>query len=599
MTRIDLQQLFENGDFESIDLHFGKFLMRSLETSAPETGAAGMLLMQSFRRGDSCIELKKLAGTELAGTILPEYDLWQQHLPAEEKTAPVILDSAGRLYLHSFYRAECEVACRIAGRLSLYVPPFDLAPGALAGMHDYFQRSAASAETDLQQAAVYAAGGCGFSLITGGPGTGKTTVIAALLALELQRNPALSIALAAPTGKAQARMKDALKEALAHLHISEETRALLELLPSGTIHSYLAPRGDGSFRFNETTPLPYDLLIVDECSMIPVALMAAFLKALRPDTRLVLLGDKDQLSAVEAGSVLADLYASAPVNVYPRTVCDGFQRATGWKLAPQTSPAPVITELMKTHRFASAPTLGRIAGMIRSSEFPPEELADFICTRNETDFRSRRISCRNFETELLRETEKQRACGFRLADLPELARKNLRREAFALFDSFRILNALREGEYGVANANRIMRKLLALHAPYAPGMPLMILRNDRRSGLHNGDIGLVCGEGSAIRVCFPETERTFQIAELPEHETVFAMTIHKSQGSGFDSVLLILPEEDTPVLSRELVYTGITRAKHEVELWSARPVLAGALARKTLRSSGLTERLKTEYGQKL
>lgn len=599
MKMQSLRRMRETPGFEAVDFYFGEFLMRTLRPGAVEVAAAGMLLMRSLRNGDSCIDLKQFAGTAVPGSEpeerFPGMGAWRAVLPAADTVAPVVLDDAGRLYLHRFYRAECEVARRIAGHAARSVPVFDLAPGALADLHDYFKTASGASEIDWQQAAVYASGAAGFSVITGGPGTGKTTIVAALLALELQRNPELSIALAAPTGKAQSRMREALREAAAQLHISSETRALLELLPSGTIHSFLAPRADGTFRFNAETPLPYDLIVVDECSMISLALMDHFLRAVRPDARLVFLGDRNQLAAVEAGAVFGDLCSGVEVNVYRETVRAGFQRVTGWVLPGGASSGPVVTELVRTHRFAAAPTLGEVSSRIRQCSVEGPELAEFIFACDQVDFRARQISSRELENVLRAEAEKTRATGTRLLDLPALAQAGKSSEAFALFDSFRILCAVREGEFGVLNANRIMCELLGLRTPYAPGTPLMILRNDRRTGLHNGDIGIVCGKNGETRVCFPESERPFLIAELPEHETVFAMTVHKSQGSGFESVLLLLPERDTPVLTRELIYTGITRAKRQVEIRGTPEILAAALARKTVRSSGLAERLKLEY----
>ena len=595
-----LQRMREAAGFEAVDFYFGEFLMRTLRPGAIELAAAGMLLMRSLRNGDSCIDLNQFAGAAVPGAeqeeCFPDYEAWRAVFPPEGSVAPVVLDGAGRLYLYRFYRAECEVARRIAGYAARSVTPFELAPGALAGLHDYFKAASGASEIDWQQAAIYATGAAGFSIITGGPGTGKTTIVAALLALELQRNPELSIALAAPTGKAQSRMREALHEAAAQLHISSETRALLELLPSGTIHSFLAPRADGTFRFNQETALPYDLIVVDECSMIPLALMAHFLRAVRPDARLVFLGDRNQLSAVEAGSVFSDLCSGVEVNACPEAVRVGFRRVTGWELPLRRYPGPLVTELTRTHRFAAAPTLGEVSSRIREGAPDAQELAEFIFACDRPDFRARQISSRELENVLRAEVEKTRATGTRLLDLPMLARAGKFSEAFALFDSFRILCAVREGEFGVLNANRIMLEQLGLETTsYGFGLPLMILRNDRRTGLHNGDIGIVCKKNGEPRVCFPESDRSFLIAELPEHEAVFAMTVHKSQGSGFESVLLLLPERDTPVLTRELIYTGITRAKRQVEIRGTREILAVALARKTVRCSGLAERLKMEY----
>ena len=599
------------GEFEPIDTVFAEFLERLMQSPVPEVIAlSGALASRAVREGHSCCRLELFAGERFessSGVIrCPDFPEWCALLRREEfaplfssPTAPMKLDESGRLYLRRYYECEQRIAAGIRARAARPLPPPDFLPGELAGILPYFAANANKERTDFQQLAVFTAMSNSFSVITGGPGTGKTTVVAALLALELRRNPALSIALAAPTGKAHSRLAESLQSGVRHLNVEEAIKTRLLELPASTIHRLLGMNPRGNCRYHRENPLPYDLLVVDECSMVPLLLMGKLFDALSPRCRIVLLGDKDQLASVEAGAVLSDLCDSAELNALRPEAAEAFLLQTGWNAPPvDTRPlSGTVAELTENHRFARAARIGEFSAAIRNlAPGEVQSVAERISRCDAPDFRTRALPARAMESELailLRTPIHNSLSMTDLKALSEAGDPKSIETAFELLTSFQILCATRTGKRGVEALNALARKILKQPDPYLPGVPLLITRNDPRTGLFNGDIGLVTTDASqGIRVRFPNRERTFSPAELPEHETVYAMTIHKSQGSGFRNVLLLLPDEATPILTRELLYTGITRAEERLELWAAPEIIAEALAHKTVRQSGLADRLR-------
>lgn len=602
----------ETGSFEPIDTVFAEFLETLLRAPIPtEVALAGALATRAVRAGHSCCRLELHAGErfESSSGVLccPDFQEYCALLRRPEfaplfssPTAPMKLDDKGRLYLRRYYECERRIASEILTRAARPLPPPELAPGELAGLLPYFAANAGRKHTDFQQLAVFTAMCNSFSVITGGPGTGKTTVVAALLALELRRNPELAIALAAPTGKAQSRLAESLSSGVRLLNVDESIKQRLRELPAATIHRLLGMNPRGNCRYNRNNPLPYDLLIIDECSMIPLLLMGKLFDALPPRSRIVLLGDKDQLASVEAGAVLPDLCDSAALNALRPEAAEAFYLQTGWLAAPvDTRPlSGTIAELTENHRFDRAVHIGEFSTMIRNfTGADPQGAAERIVNCDAPDFRTRQVSPRAMEGELRILLRTPVYKSHSLMDLKDLAGAGDRESletAFALLNAFKILCATRTGKRGVGAVNALICRILRQTDSDSPGVPLLITRNDPFTGLFNGDIGLVVSEPGrrGVRVRFPDRERTFSPAELPDHELVYAMTIHKSQGSGFRNVLLLLPDEASPILTRELLYTGITRAEERLELWGTQEIIAEALARKTVRQSGLADRLR-------
>lgn len=389
-------------------------------------------------------------------------------------------------------------------------------------------------------------------LITGGPGTGKTTSLARIIGLlqEQSNGKSLRIALAAPTGKAAARMAEALQAAGVVVDGGAQT-----------LHRLLGMRaGGGGFRHGREHPLAVDVLAVDEASMIDLSLMAHLLAALPAEARLILLGDRDQLSAVEAGAVFADLCAS-------------------------TALAPCVATLVTSFRFGGDSGIGRLADALRVGA-ADQALALLQEGGPDLDWQAR---------DKLPALIAAARAGYRpyceavAAGLPA-------EELFERFNGFRVLCALRQD---VAAINSALTPGDTLRP--APGMPLMVVKNDALLRLFNGDIGLVLPDPAdgKLKACFPDAAgagapRRIPLARLPAWEPAWAMTVHKAQGSEFAEVLLALPAAIAPVSTRELVYTGVTRARQRVALWAGEAVLRAAIECRAERMSGLRERLSGE-----
>jgi exodeoxyribonuclease V alpha subunit len=491
-----------------------------------------------------------------------------------------------RIYLNKYRQYELDVAAWI--KRALAVPADQKLPlPEIRQIFHYFRNS--TEDPDHQQLAVQKAVARRFAIITGGPGTGKTTVLSAILALICQQLPHWRIALAAPTGKAKARMQEAIAEGVQELSdaISEQIKEKLLGLEASTLHSLLGLSPDRAMPYHHAeNPLQLDLVVIDEASMVSLPDMAQLMRALRPEARLLLLGDKDQLSSVETGSVLADLCRSKPL---------------------QDS----IATLHKNYRAKDNSALIHCAQrVVNASEADAEAaaLADDIYAMRadpaqpDAEFKADSLPAVEALSAALRQKfEQWGLLAWKKAKSVE--------ECFAFADSFKILASNREGPFGVVNLNKLIGEVLGI-ALGADRTPIMILRNDKLSGLHNGDIGIIWKN----QAYFPSSEleeqnepdepgskssakdsgkkyRVFALAGLPRYEHVYAMTIHKSQGSGYEKVLMVLPEKVNPVLTRELLYTGITRTKLKFQLWAPKEVLQSALQKPTQRISGLTQLL--------
>ncbi|WP_314926107.1 exodeoxyribonuclease V subunit alpha [Aeromonas piscicola] len=437
-----------------------------------------------------------------------------------------------------------------------------------------------------------------FAVISGGPGTGKTTTVAKLLAIlvetGLQAGKAPAIRLVAPTGKAAARLTESIGSALQALDLPPEW---VEAIPTeaGTLHRLLGViPGRSQFRHHAGNPLHLDLLVVDEASMVDLPMMARLLDALPSHARLILLGDKDQLASVEAGAVLGDICSFIEQGISPAQA-QWLSRQTGYRLQGTPAGAPVrdsLCLLAKSWRFDQHSGIGQLARACNSGDATAVES---VWGMGFSD-----ISLHPWAGEAYDALIAQGVAGY--GSYLKAARAGEEPAAvFKAFNGFQILCALRDGPFGVLGLNERLELalsragLIARDGDWYAGRPVMVVRNDHGVGLYNGDMGLCLpDETGRLKVWFEQPDGTLRAllpSRLPPHETVYAMTIHKSQGSEFAHTVLVLPDSASPLLTRELVYTGITRAKARLDLYGDRALLAQAVRKKTERYSGLAERL--------
>jgi len=575
-------------DFEPIDRHFAA-LMQRLGADA-DAALAARLVSRATRLGDICLDLAAWAGTSLDGLFTPDLASWLRALKqspvvgsAEDRT-PMVLDARGRLYLRRYYDYEQ----RLAGAIRNLSARRQSEEWSKARRAVTMLFPVQSGVTDDQALAAVAALASGFTVITGGPGTGKTTTVAKVLALILDQDHQTRIALAAPTGKAADRLQSAVRDAAARLDVSPEIKAAMPE-EAFTIHRLLGPLPDSPyFKHHARNPLPYDVVVVDEASMVDLALMAKLVDAVPQSARLVLLGDRDQLASVQAGYVLGDLCDTGVEHVYSAAFAALVRDITGCDIQGR-GPAGFqdsIIELRTNYRFGADSGIGRLSRQVNAGECPLIESHDL------PDLGFTPLPPAPLLKRRLKDLVIQGYAPYLTAADPA--------ERLERLNGFRILCALKEGPFSVGALNTLAEDVLAQAGLIKPmgrqyhGRPILVTRNDSRLQLYNGDVGIILKTRDGLKAFFPGPEggpRVFSPGRLPEHDTVYAMTVHKSQGSEFGHVLMVLPERDTPVLTRELIYTGITRARKRLDLWAAPGVLKTAVARRIKRTSGLRDAL--------
>ncbi|MDZ7659105.1 exodeoxyribonuclease V subunit alpha [Fodinibius sp.] len=456
-----------------------------------------------------------------------------------------------------------------------------------------------SSETpDWQQVAAVTSVRNNLSIISGGPGTGKTSTVVRVLALVLEqykdREKKLQVALAAPTGKAAARLQDSIVSAKEELNVTDEIR---EAIPekAQTLHQLLgARRYSSQFKHNADNPVPYDLVVVDEASMVDQALMSKLVEALLEDARLILLGDKDQLASVEAGSVLGDI-CDMEGNQYSRDYAD-WLNALSFDISDKfvfNEDKPLtnnITLLTKSYRFSSDSGIARLSKEVNKGD--AGRTISLLESADINDITFEDIGDSSQLESLLDEKIPTYFQNILDADTP--------REAVSKLNQFGILAAHRKGPWGILHLNKVVEKILQAHSlipkynQWYSGKPVIINTNDYTLGLFNGDTG-VClpDQNGELKVYFENEGEVRGIApsRLPNHNTAYALTVHKSQGSEIDEVMLVLPRTVSKVVNRELLYTAITRARNKVIIAGKRSVLKKGIQRKISRSSGLRDYL--------
>jgi exodeoxyribonuclease V alpha subunit len=524
--------------------------------------------------------------------------------PEASAAHPLILDDDGRLYLHRYFDYERRLARRLMAPSPS--PTTAIGKDARALLNHLFAANAKRLgyRPDWQKIATALALERRLTIISGGPGTGKTTTIVNVLACVLAGDPECRIRLAAPTGKAAARMLEAIRSAAAHLPADLRERLPAE---SFTVHRLLGVLpGSGKFRHHAGNPLPIDLLVVDEASMLDLALATKLVEAVPPAAHIILLGDKDQLAAVESGAVFSELSADPTLS---NPCIERLSAVTGIPAARIESAAPIkptrlddsVVWLTENFRFAKDSGIGRLAAHVNAGD--AQAAIDFL--RSGTDPALEWIEDAHPTPAAV---SLQRIIDG-MADYNDAARADLGDKS-ALFDAlgrFRVLCAEREGPRGVVEINKFVgqhfRKTLdhrldpGRRSEWYPGRPVMVLRNDYVLKLFNGDVGIVLPDASdTLMVYFPDSDGSFRAVaplRLPEHETAFATTVHKAQGSEFDRVLLMLPAKPNRVVTRELLYTAVTRSRSGVTIVGGTEVVEKAIVSPTRRYSGLVARLES------
>ncbi|MEY2492970.1 MAG: exodeoxyribonuclease alpha subunit [Verrucomicrobiota bacterium] len=582
----------ETPELNPIDRHFATLLQRIAPNPSPELEIAAQLVSRFQADGHICLPLPEITPEALVAAgisrPLPARTTWIKKLRESGVVGksgefkPLILNEAARLYLQRYWTYEFNVAQNISNRLR--AKPLVEQSSLKQELAKLFVQ-----ESKLQKLAAVVAATSNLCLISGAPGTGKTHSIVMICGLLLALSPEMEIALAAPTGKAAARLKEAL--ILAKVKLPEEIAARLPS-DASTIQRLLGVLGDsGKFRHHGEHPLRADVVIIDEASMIDLALLSKLLEAVRPEARVILVGDKDQLASVEAGSAFRDMCTPGFAVGISDSQARSFEKCIGEKLnGVMSRQAPIqdaVVELRENFRFGTGSGIGELSQAVNQGD---AARASAILKSGEVKWRPT-PSAKTFEREL-RNRVFQR--------FEKLCAQTDPREALGRLNEFVVLCALRRGPFGAETVNALVERMLFEAGKkdttnkYFSGQPVMIVRNDYNIGLFNGDIGIVLPDAEGWRVFFPGEDgelRSFSPARLPEHETAFALTVHKSQGSEFREVLIILPQEDTPLLTRELIYTAVTRARRDVEVWAGEALLNQAIGRKVRRNSGLRDSL--------
>ncbi len=554
------------GVIEAADVHTARRVQ--VLTGEPDDDAALALALavRSVRHGSVCLDLDDLVGDGLPTGLAWPWAGWADRVGASRLVAAGVLRVEGSVaYLDRYWREECQVRDDLVARLDLEPPHVDedrlaaLAPVLFPEGYDE-QRAAASAAARQWT-----------TVLTGGPGTGKTTAVAGLLALLAdQSDRPLRIALTAPTGKAAARLQEAVRTALGEQRFAEHAAAVGEPTAQ-TLHRLLGwKRGSRTrFRHDRRNRLPHDVIVVDETSMVSLTMMARLVEAVRADCRLVLVGDPDQLASVEAGAVLADLV-------------DGLAGRR----------ASTVSSLRTSHRFGRQ--INDLAEAVKDGD--ADRALDLLTTGGA-------------HIELLDPDDPATLPGLRgrlvahALRLRAAASSGDAQSAIEVLDEHRLLCAHRDGPWGVGHWNRAVERGLAEHTglpigggwgqEWYSGRPLLLTSNDYGLDVFNGDTGVVVADGDGTRaaIATPYGARLLSTSRLTDVETMHAMTVHKSQGSQAAEVTVLLPPDASPLLTRELFYTALTRAQSKVTVVATHDAVRLAVGRPANRASGLARRL--------
>jgi len=660
----ELLDLHGNGSLRDIDIAFADLVCRMEGQAELNVLLGAALASRTLGDGHICLDLERFAGKDFpdesadetvpapeagAGTTvkqvrLPVLKEWTASLRAASAAValcngnrterkPLVLDAKGRLYLHRYWAHEQQVARRL---LDLAKTVSDASAELNARIKKLLDASAEEGG-DEQRRACRLGLTRTLAIISGGPGTGKTYTVARLAALLLETNPKTRIRLAAPTGKAANRMVESIREAKAFLPVGAVSEEARKEIPekAETLHRLLgAPASGRVFRRNRDNPIEANVVIVDEASMIALPMMAHLLDALAPGTRLVLVGDMGQLASVEPGSVLGDICRAAASEAPSWNTPNAGHKSPGAKARDpklgQTKEAVLgdcLVALRYSRRFPPEHAVARLSVAVTTAT---DEAGADRAWKSLVSSASGGIHLRETDASMplvdgqrhpVRELRKLVWDGYR-----DLVNAEKPEEAFAAFSRFRILCSHRSGPYGVEALNQLVERILSLDwirdpkahmadpevkakrlldpkGSFYERQAIMITRNDYELNLFNGDMGVILkNEGDQLVGCFEGLDDPIPVSLLPPCETAFATTIHKAQGSEFANLLIVLPPKHTPLLSKELLYTALTRVKPDpkrpadtgvIHLWCTENVFKSATLQATERASGLCDALQS------
>jgi exodeoxyribonuclease V alpha subunit len=619
MNKESITHLIETGYLSEIDVHFGKFITALDKNDNPAIFIAAALVSRATGDGDGFLDLNSITRKSILSDIIGIENLQSSQLSewlkaldqsrvvgAPGEVCPLILDDKNRLYLYRYWDYEQRLSSLIKSRIQEDVQGID--KSILKNSLNRLFPDNGTNEFNWYKVAGVIAAFKKFCVITGGPGTGKTFTTAKILALLLELSKKkLNIFLAAPTGKAAARIGESIKAAKKTLNCSLD---IIDAIPSETytIHRMLKTiPGSPYFYHNAKNPLSADIVVVDEVSMVDIALMSKLISAVKDNARIILIGDRDQLASVEAGFVMSDICDRDNIHLFSDCFCRQFEELTHCKMeisSNRLKDVPGLYDCMvvlkKSYRFTDKSGIGELSKAVNNGKIDD---AFSILQNNAGQIDWEKISNSNglsiaLPKEVINGYSDYLNCQDPL-------------KALELFNRFRILCAVKFGVLGVIEVNRLAEEILNKNDlieldnistyPWYRGRPVLITRNNYGFELFNGDIGITMPEPNSdskeLYVYFSGVSgklRRFLPHHLPEHETAFAMTVHKSQGSEFENVLLVLPNQDYPVLTRELLYTGITRAKNHISIWGREEIIKATILRKISRNSGLKDALWEE-----
>ncbi|MDA0346511.1 MAG: exodeoxyribonuclease V subunit alpha [Verrucomicrobia bacterium] len=557
----------------TLDRALGHLIDRKSESNDSNLGIVAALVSYALRQGHVCQDLNELKNGDFSEYFDPEFlEAPITHLETKdlvgsetESSQPLILTSKGKLYLHRYWHYEQYLLTILEERFRSPLSPIKQKEFA------NFLDSNASLGAD-QKAAITLAIQSQLTLISGGPGTGKTTTVLYILAFLMaqERVTPLRIGLAAPTGKAAQRIQNSLESGIQNLYLSSEEKAKIPTEAS-TLHRLLGyQKNSTEFKHNRKTPLPFDVVIVDEASMLDLLMFSKLLEALKPTSKLILLGDRHQLASVEAGSIFGDLIQASVSN---------------------KALALRVIELNQNFRFGNDSPLFLACEAIKEGN-SAETLS--IVEPGNNELRLLPLPAPQKLSQALESSVTSHFINVSMAESPE--------EALKLVEHQTILTPIRNGSFGVERLNMAIESLIRSkfkippHTTYFSGQPILITENSYSQRLFNGDLGILFASPDRPDDLFAyfkdskeEELKRFPISVLPNFELAYALTVHKSQGSEYIKVTFIIPPGKSPLLTRELIYTAISRSRESVEIWGSKEDLSLAIESQTIRTSGILD----------